>query len=81
MRTTLRTAALCLPLLSTVVSADPLTLERVFASPGLAGKAPIKLKFSPDGTRVTYLQGKAEDQKRYESLGIQLKGQNQPFTR
>ncbi|WMN60973.1 DPP IV N-terminal domain-containing protein [Pseudoalteromonas xiamenensis] len=73
MRTTLRTAALCLPLLSTVVSADPLTLERVFASPGLAGKAPIKLKFSPDGTRVTYLQGKAEDQKRYDLWEYNLK--------
>ncbi|OAB56313.1 peptidase S9 [Leptolyngbya valderiana BDU 20041] len=44
-------------------SADPaaLTLERVFASPSLSGPTPRSLKFSPDGTRVTFLRPKEED--------------------
>ena len=48
-------------LISTAALAKPLSLERIFSDPSLAGKAPVKLKFSPDGSRVTYLQGKKED--------------------
>ncbi|CCQ09824.1 Dipeptidyl-peptidase IV [Pseudoalteromonas luteoviolacea B = ATCC 29581] len=59
--------------ISTGVTADPLSIERIYASPGLEGKAPIKLKFSPDGTRVTYLQGKREDQKRFDLWEYNLK--------
>jgi len=42
---------------------DPgaLTIERVFASPSLSGPTPRSLKFSPDGTRVTFLRAKDED--------------------
>ncbi|MEM9183685.1 MAG: DPP IV N-terminal domain-containing protein [Pseudomonadota bacterium] len=43
------------------VRADSLTIERLFASPDLSGTAPVALKFSPDGERVSYLKGKAED--------------------
>ncbi|MFK7955019.1 MAG: DPP IV N-terminal domain-containing protein [Lysobacterales bacterium] len=40
------------------VSAETLTVERLFASPDLSGSAPVALKFSPDGSRVSYLKGK-----------------------
>ncbi|MFC3031133.1 DPP IV N-terminal domain-containing protein [Pseudoalteromonas fenneropenaei] len=62
--------ALSLPLL---VNAQPLELKRIFDSPSLAGKAAKALKFSPDGTRVTYLQGKAEDQNRFDLWEYNLK--------
>ncbi len=41
--------------------AQALTIERLFASPDLSGSTPVALKFSPDGSRVSYLKGKAED--------------------
>jgi dipeptidyl-peptidase-4 len=44
----------------------PLTIERIFSSPSLNGQTPKSLKFSPDGSRVTYLQGKSDDLNRYD---------------
>lgn len=40
------------------VTAKELTIDRIYSSPSLAGQTPRSLKFSPDGSRVTYLQGK-----------------------
>lgn len=51
---------------STQVNTEQLTIERIYSSPSLNGQTPKSLKFSPDGTRVTYLQGKAEDLHRYD---------------
>lgn len=48
------------------LSAEQLSIERIYSSPSLNGKAPKSLKFSPDGTRVTYLQGKADDLHSYD---------------
>ncbi|NRA70713.1 MAG: S9 family peptidase [Gammaproteobacteria bacterium] len=62
-----RTLALAIALTTMVsVQAEPLTIERIFSDPALAGKSPKQLKFSPDGTRVTYLQGKSQDYNRYD---------------
>jgi len=47
-------------------SAKQLTIDRIYSSPSLNGQTPKSLKFSPDGTRVTYLQGKADDLHRYD---------------
>jgi dipeptidyl-peptidase 4 len=41
--------------------AAELTIDRLFDAPSLAGPAIIGLQISPDGKRVTYLQGKARD--------------------
>jgi dipeptidyl-peptidase-4 len=38
-----------------------LTVERVFSDPNLSGPTPIRLKFSPDGSWVTYLRPKDEN--------------------
>jgi len=46
--------------------AEQLSIERIFSSPSLKGKTPKALKFSPDGSRVTYLQGKSTDLNRYD---------------
>ncbi|WP_419147359.1 S9 family peptidase [Pseudoalteromonas 'SMAR'] len=67
------TLALPLALAAVTVSAEPLTLERLFDDPALSGKAPTNLKFSPDGSRVTYLQGKKEDYNRYDLWEYNLK--------
>src|SRR5262249_16632329 len=40
---------------------EELTLDRLFGSPNLSGPTPRGLKVSPDGTRVTYLEGKKTD--------------------
>lgn len=55
--------ATCLPpcLLGLPVSAEPLSVERIFADPDLAGPRLREPKFSPDGRYVTYLQGKADN--------------------
>ena len=54
-------------MLSTVLHAETLTIERIFSSPSLDGNAPRALKVSPDGERVTFLKGKASD---YERLDL-----------
>ncbi len=53
-------------MLGSIVQAQPLTIERIFQSPGLDGKAPKTLKVSPDGQRVTFLQGKSTDYNRLD---------------
>lgn len=44
-----------------------LTIERIFESPALQGSTQRSLKISPDGQRVTFLQGKKAD---YERLDL-----------
>ena len=46
--------------------AEKISIDRIFSSPALNGTTPKSLKFSPDGSRVTYLQGKASDKNRYD---------------
>jgi dipeptidyl-peptidase-4 len=46
--------------------AAELTIDRLFDAPALAGPTIVGLKMSPDGTRVTYLQGKPEDKDRLD---------------
>jgi dipeptidyl-peptidase-4 len=46
--------------------AAELTIDRLFDAPALAGPTIVGLKISPDGARVTYLQGKAEDKDRLD---------------
>ena len=50
-----------------------LTLERLFAAPELAGAGLRGLRFSPDGTRVTWLQGSAEDKDRLDLWAYDIK--------
>lgn len=44
-----------------------LSIERIFQSPSLEGSSQKKLQVSPDGKRVTFLQGKKTD---YERLDL-----------
>jgi dipeptidyl-peptidase-4 len=46
---------------ASVARADNLTIERLFGSPDISGTQPVKLRFSSDGERVTYLRGKEDD--------------------
>jgi len=46
--------------------AAELTIDRLFDPPALAGPTIAGLKISPDGSRVTYLQGKSEDKDRLD---------------
>ena len=68
MQTTMKKALLIgAAMLSTVIQAETLTIDRIFSSPSLDGNAPRSLKVSPDGERVTFLKGKDTD---YERLDL-----------
>ena len=46
--------------------AEQLTIERINAAPNLDGNAPRALAIAPDGSRVTFLQGKKTDANQYD---------------
>lgn len=54
-------------------AAPVLTLERVFASPSLAGPVPRAVKLSPDGRYVTVLRNRPDDRERYDLWGFDRK--------
>jgi len=58
--------ATSLTLASFTASAEQLSIDRIFSAPSLSGQTPNSLQFSPDGSRVTYLQGKQENLHRYD---------------
>lgn len=45
---------------------DTLPLERLYASPSLSGPTARMVKYSPDGTRVTFLKSRADEQNRFD---------------
>jgi dipeptidyl-peptidase-4 len=47
-------------------SAERLSIERIFASPDLAGPTLRKLEVSPAGDRVTFLRGKTDDREQLD---------------
>jgi dipeptidyl-peptidase 4 len=47
-------------------SSAELSIDRLFDAPALAGPTIVGLKISPDGSRVTYLKGKANDKDRLD---------------
>jgi dipeptidyl-peptidase-4 len=47
-------------------AAAELTLARLFDDPPLTGPTPRTLKLAPDGSRVTFLRGRADDQNRLD---------------
>jgi dipeptidyl-peptidase-4 len=52
------------------VAAEQLTLERVFASPTLAGARPREAKLSPDGRQVGVLRARATDKDRFDLWAV-----------
>ncbi len=46
--------------------AADLTIDRLFDAPALSGPSIVELQISPDGSRVTYLQGRADDKDRLD---------------
>lgn len=54
-------AALALPLSAHAQDADRLTIERLYGSPDLNGPAARTVRFSPDGSRISFLRPKEDD--------------------
>jgi len=50
-----------------------LTIERVYASPGVAGPNPRGVRLSPDGRFLTMLRSRADDRDRYDLWGFDRK--------
>ena len=48
------------------LQAEELTVERLVASPALSGPKATGVKISPDGSRVTFLQGRPDDQQQQD---------------
>ncbi|MEP7096349.1 MAG: S9 family peptidase [Dokdonella sp.] len=49
-------------ILSPLVHAERLSIERIFSDPDLNGPGPRALQIAPDGSRVTFLRGRSDDQ-------------------
>ncbi len=72
-----KTLATSLLIACASTQASQLPLERLFAEPSLSGTAPKSLSYSPDGTRITYLKGKAADASRLDLWQFDIrKGQH-----
>lgn len=56
----------------TASHAAELTIDRLFDAPALAGPAIAGLKISPDGARITYLQGSFKDKDRLDLWEYQI---------
>ena len=54
--------------------ADRLTPERVFSDPGIDGSTARNVQLSPDGTLVTWLKGKMDDQNALDLWAADTKG-------
>ncbi|NVJ65652.1 MAG: DPP IV N-terminal domain-containing protein [Gammaproteobacteria bacterium] len=59
--------------MSANASAKELSVERIYSDPSLDGPAPRSVKLSPDGSRVTFLQGKEDEQERLDLWEYNLK--------
>jgi len=51
-------------------AAPPLTLERIFGNPPLAGPVPRLLKLSPDGKWLTSLRNRPDEKERYDLWAV-----------
>jgi dipeptidyl-peptidase 4 len=65
-------AAVILSLSSNAFS-KKLTIERIYSSPSLSGAAMRGVKISPDGQRVTFLQGKESDHEQLDLWEYHIK--------
>ncbi len=63
-------AAIAAPAMAQDTQAQELTLERVFASPSLAGPTPRALKLSPDGKLLTSLRPRDSDRERFDLWAV-----------
>ncbi|HAE90113.1 MULTISPECIES: S9 family peptidase [Idiomarina] len=54
------------------VESKELSIERIFSSPSLSGDSMRALRFSPDGQRLTYLKGRADDASHYDLWSYNL---------
>ncbi|MBL4661946.1 MAG: S9 family peptidase [Alcanivoracaceae bacterium] len=61
----MKTLILTIIMMNTALAKD-LTIERIFSSPSLSGVPMRSVMFSPDGVRVTFLQGKADDKDQFD---------------
>ena len=55
-----------LMLASAAASAEQVTIDRIFGGGSLNGPTPIELQIAPDGSRVTFLRAKRDDQDTYD---------------
>jgi dipeptidyl-peptidase-4 len=53
-------------LAATAASAEQLTIDRIFDGGSLNGPTPIELQIAPDGSRVTFLRAKSDDQDTFD---------------
>ncbi len=52
------------------VPQQPLTIDRIYASPALSGPTPRDVRLSPDGRLATLLKPRADDRERYDLWAV-----------
>ncbi len=64
----MRTIALLFASLAvaTTASAEKLSIDRIYGGGNLSGPTPTNVEIAPDGSRVTFLRAKADDQTTYD---------------
>lgn len=65
-----------LALIASPAMADQLTIESIFAGGGLDGAVPRALEVSPDGSRVTFIRARADNQNLYDLWVYDIKAQD-----
>ena len=72
---------LAAPLSASAEAATELTIERLYGSPELSGPRPRALRFSPDGSRVTFLRPREEDRMVLDlwAMDVAGAGEGQPY--
>jgi dipeptidyl-peptidase-4 len=68
----------CLLLVTSLVHAERLTVERLFSDPDLNGPSPRALKLAPDGRHVAFLRGREDDQNQLDLWVFDVAGGGQP---
>jgi dipeptidyl-peptidase-4 len=56
--------------------AGQLTLERILASPALSGPGLLKVKISPDGSRVAFLRARKDDRLQFDLWALNVADQS-----
>jgi dipeptidyl-peptidase-4 len=64
--------AMSLPAISVPAMAEKLTIDRIYSDPDLNGPSPRSLKIAPDGSRVTFLRGREDDQNQLDLWAFEV---------
>ncbi|NTS76096.1 S9 family peptidase [Catenovulum sp. SM1970] len=63
----------CLLWFSGITHAEPWTIERIASEPSLSGDSLRKVQYAPDGSRITYLKNRTDEQYKFDLWQFDVK--------